>query len=231
MEENLNSQLEELINSKYIEFKENLLNDLSEKKLEKGRESFKKNKEEKSSIHKNIICTNCFKKNFSGKRYICCECDNFNLCGDCEELHTKNLIEHNLNHIFIKINKPINIDINKYDTVIKGKNQNLTIKNNQAIANITIFNTGEESLKDCFLSPIVFGGRTLYGPKIKIKEDVKKNHKIDTTIIIDANLENLNKEQTIGDTKEYITCWRMFTKEGIPFGDIISLYISGLSTK
>ncbi len=198
---------------------------MSEKKLEKEREFFKKNKEEKSSIHKNIICTNCFKKNFSGKRYICCECDNFNLCGDCEELHTKNLIEHNLNHIFIKINKPINIDINKYDTVIKGKNQNLTIKNNQAIANITIFNTGEESLKDCFLSQIIFGRKVLTGKKIKIEEDVNQNEKIDCSIVMDVNKETVKE----GDTKEYISEWRMFTKEGLPFGEIISLYINDLT--
>ncbi len=225
MEENLNSQLEELINSKYIEFKENLLNDLSEKKLEKEREFFKKNKEEKSSIHKNIICTNCFKKNFSGKRYICCECDNYNLCEDCEELRCKKFIEHNLNHIFLKLNKPINVDINKYDNIIKGKNQNLTVKNNEAIANITIFNTGEESLKDCFLSQIIFGRKVLTGKKIKIEEDVNQNEKIDCSIVMDVNKETVKE----GDTKEYISEWRMFTKEGLPFGEIISLYINDLT--
>ena len=225
MEDDLNSKLEELVTSNFIKLKESILNDISEQKLEKEKQYFKENKDLNLRIHKNVICSNCFKKNFTGKRYICCECDNYNLCEDCEELRCKKFIEHNLNHIFLKLNKPINVDINKYDNIIKGKNQNLTVKNNEAIANITIFNTGEESLKDCFLSQIIFGRKVLTGKKIKIEEDVYQNEKIDCSIVMDVNKETVKE----GDTKEYISEWRMFTKEGLPFGEIISLYINDLT--
>ena len=228
MDENLNSKLEELINSNYKKFKENILKTLSEKKLEKEKEYFKKKNEFKNSnIHKNIICSNCIKKNFTGKRFICCECDNFNLCEDCEELRCKKFIDHNSNHLFLKLNKPINIDINKYDNMIKGNNQNLKVENERAIANITIINTGEESLKDCFLSQISFGRKILNGKKIKIEKDIETNETINCQIDLDVS----EKKSLEGDTKEYISSWRMFTKEGIPFGNIISLFINDLANQ
>jgi hypothetical protein len=42
---------------------------------------------------------------------------------------------------------------------------------------------------------------------------------------MDVNKETVKE----GDTKEYISEWRMFTKEGLPFGEIISLYINDLT--
>lgn len=51
-------------------------------------------------IHTNIVCNNCMKNNISGIRYLCGNCNNYNLCQDCikyaEEIHPTN-------HFFIRI--------------------------------------------------------------------------------------------------------------------------------
>ena len=45
------------------------------------------------TIHKNFYCDSCDTENFKGKRYICLECKDFDLCEKCEK---KNIHEHNL---------------------------------------------------------------------------------------------------------------------------------------
>ena len=52
-------------------------------------------------INENIICKNCDKKNFFGKRYKCIICKNYNLCEDCED---KNIHKHPMIVIQKKIN-------------------------------------------------------------------------------------------------------------------------------
>ena len=51
-------------------------------------------------IHPNIQCSYCFQYNFTGIRYKCMTCYNFNLCEKCEKNITNN---HNYNHLFIRI--------------------------------------------------------------------------------------------------------------------------------
>ena len=53
-----------------------------------------------NTIHKNIKCEKCSKNPIKGYRYKCFECDNYNLCQDCELDNSKNN-EHP--HNFIKL--------------------------------------------------------------------------------------------------------------------------------
>ena len=131
--------------------------------------------------HKSIICSNCYKINFKGIRFICSECQNYNLCYECEDLKSKKLIRHNQNHIFIRINRPIDINIKKYDNIIKRNNQNLIVdlknKEKKLIIPIDIINNGEESLKNCYFRPVGFGENYIDGKKLllmKILKELKK---------------------------------------------------------
>ena len=56
--------------------------------------------------HLGIICDQCKTKNFTGNRYKCATCENFDLCGVCHIL--KGI--HDQNHHFIQIKVPIEVD-------------------------------------------------------------------------------------------------------------------------
>ena len=219
----LKNKISEITDVFFQKFKNNILKELTDEKKKKEKEIF--NSEPvmiPKKKHSNIICSNCFKTNFEGYRYICCECDNFNLCEDCENKKCQNYIFHNSNHIFIRIYEPIDLDSNKYDNIIEGNNQILELHNDVALAKITVINTGVESLKDCFISPICFGNPYLGGKRIKIDQDILRNGKIDLIIQIESNKEYNERLES----RHFISTWRMFTKEGIPFGNVISFDIN-----
>ena len=219
----LNNKINDIMDIYFPKFKESILKDLTNEKLNKEKEIFNSNSEEiEKKQHSNLICSNCFKTNFEGYRYICCECDNFNLCEDCEEKKCQNYIYHNSNHVFLRIYEPIDLDINKYDNLIEGNNQILELINGVALVKISVINTGVNSLKDCFIRPICFGNPYIGGKKITIYKDIERNEKIDLIIKIENNKE-YNQDV---ESKQFISTWRMFTKEGIPFGNVISFCIN-----
>ena len=219
----LNNKINDIMDIYFPKFKESILKDLTNEKLNKEKEIFNSNTEEiEKKQHSNLICSNCFKTNFEGYRYICCECDNFNLCADCEEKKCQNYIYHNSNHVFLRIYEPIDLDINKYDNLIEGNNQILELINGVALVKISVINTGVNSLKDCFIRPICFGNPYIGGKKITIDKDIERNEKIDLIIKIENNKE-YNQDV---ESKQFISTWRMFTKEGIPFGNVISFCIN-----
>ena len=63
------------------------------------------------------------KKNFIGLRFICSECNKFNLCENCESLRIMKEIKHPQNHLFIQINEPIKNDIYKFNNLIQKKDK------------------------------------------------------------------------------------------------------------
>ena len=112
--------LKESLNSTWNSTKKEIEDELKEKYLNEGNRNFNLKKFENepnlkeeliSKLHINIICNNCLTPNFNGARYICCECNNFNLCEYCQ----KNArVEHNSNHTFIKCNNPVENDIQNH---------------------------------------------------------------------------------------------------------------------
>ena len=227
----IKEEIENILKSEFQNFKKEIFKNLTEEELKKEKEYFNKKKTEKEQYHKNIICSNCMRANFPGERYICCECENYNLCEKCEELRCQKAFNHNINHVFLRIKKPIDLDINKYDNIIKGTHQNLKIKKGQKIiGKITLINSGEKNLKDCFLSPICFEECYLTGPKIIIDDDLERNCSTDLEIEINDPIKKNSKDNENNQNKnrQYISCWRMFTKEGIPFGNVVYFYIEDL---
>ena len=218
---NINS-ITTIIENNFNVEKTNLLKKITEKQLEAQEKDFKNSIDFmniNNEIHYNVICSNCFKINFTGIRFLCCECANFNLCQECEELKYNKYIRHDANHIFLRINNPIDIDIKKFDNLIEGNNQNLFINLKRCKKNyfttVTILNNGENSFKDCYLRPICFGDNYIGGKRIPIDKDIKRTEEIEIII----RFEKIKK------ANQYFSKWRMFTEDGIPFGKVISFII------
>jgi len=55
-------------------------------------------------VHEGVECETCGKKGFGGIRYMCGNCDEYNMCADC---YSKHRDKHNPNHVFIKLDRPI----------------------------------------------------------------------------------------------------------------------------
>jgi len=202
--------------------KENLLKMLDEEKLQKLAKIYEakndNNKENENITHNNIICNNCYSKNFQGLRFTCAECENFNLCENCE----KNNV-HFPNHVLIQYNNDvIEKDYYLYQNIIKDNEQILTfnlneLNNNEIKLDVTICNNGLKPFSKCFFSPISFGNNALFGKKITIENDDNIQPGEKKNLVITLN--NINKEGN------YYSKWRMFTPEGLPFGKVLYLNI------
>lgn len=165
------------------------------------------NKIEQQEIqHKNIICKCCLEKDIQGVRYLCAECLNYNICESCEH---KKKYSHPKDHLFIRINKPIELGQN-YGCVFpengflirlsKEKTNNICVK---------VLNVGDDNLKGCMLCSVGFGKMYVGGKKVVVKQDVNKGE------IVDVNVELNAQGKGMFETK-----WRLFSQNGLPFGDV-----------
>ncbi len=130
--------------------------------------------------HKGIKCEQCFKEPIIGFRYKCSECNNYNLCEDCEE---KNSVSGNHPHDFIKIRKE-----QKNNTTIII-NQNEEEENNIQINQDTINQNNNDSINQNEEGENI----------IQIYEETINQINNDT---IDQNKEEENTIQINQDTKE-----------------------------
>ena len=222
--------LENTLKTEWESTKEDIEKNLNEKFLEEGKKSFiqekKKEKNSKkteidedyiSDIHVDVICNNCLTLNFIGSRYICSECNNFNLCEYCYE---KAHFSHKPGHIFIKVNKPISTDSHKYNSIFSPNKILLKKPYEPFEVDIEVINNGVESLAGCFLSPIRFGKNYLGCLKATITEDCDNGDKVDLNPLFKFEDENDSQPKD-----EYEGYFRLFTEDGIPFGDIIYLQV------
>ena len=169
--------------------------------------------------HLNVICHNCLKSNFSGARYICCECENFNLCQNCKE--NSNIV-HNKEHAFVKINKPAKLDIKNYKNLFRPNKILLNNCKETFDINFEILNKGKNNLKGCYITSIKANDKYLKCIKKLIDEDIQSDEKkrVKLTILFDEEDEEEESSQDV-----YEGYYRLFTGEGIPFGDILYLQV------
>ena len=220
--------LKKSLESAWESTKKEIEEDLTEKYLNDGQRLFKQEKKEKDInleeeyykiLHSNIVCNNCLTSNFSGTRYICAECDNFNLCEYCQE---NARVSHKSEHTFIKLNNPILDDILKYNSIICPKKQLLKKKEEEPFEiKIDIMNNGENNLQGCFISPIRFGKNYLGCLKKTILDDCKNGEKTSLDVLI--KFEDDEDEEESPDA--YEGYFRLMTKDGIPFGDIFNIKV------
>ena len=169
--------------------------------------------------HLNVVCHNCLASNFTGARYICCECENFNLCQNCKENPN---ITHNPDHAFVKIYKPAQLDIKTYKNLFRPNKILLNNNKESFEINFEILNKGASNLKGCYISSIKASKEYLKCIKKVITEDIKKDEKkrIKLSIIFDDEDEDEDANQDV-----FEGYYRLFTEEGIPFGDVLYLQV------
>ena len=215
----------ESLKSAWDSTKKEIENELTEKYLNEGKMHFNKDMKENEpdlgeeelfdQVHINVVCNNCFSSNFNGLRYMCCECDNYNLCEFCKkDVH----ITHKPEHTFIKFNSPVKLDIQKYNCIFSPNKILIKQKLDPFEFDINIINNGEIDLKGCFFSPIRFGNNYLGCIKKSIIEKCEKGDKVTLkNVLIKFDEDEL--EENINNF--YEGYFRLMTIEGIPFGDIL----------
>ena len=217
--------LEETLINKWNRISTNLIEELTTPKLEKAKDNFNKLKKEKNEIekklneeiHHNVICNNCYKANFSGRRYICAECDNYNLCQKCEKISYQKQI-HPRTHTMIRINKPLSNEINnsEFRNIIGKKEQDFQNVPLVFQIELKILNNGQNDLKDCYILPVRYGENYLNIFKGIIKDSLGRNMSKDISLVV-----------KIPNDKRgfYEGFFRMFSPFGLPFGDIIHITV------
>ena len=221
-ENTLKNASKEVINS--------IKKDLTQEELENGNRVYiKERKEEKEldddnyrDVHAGVFCNNCHDGNFFGLRYICAECNNFNLCENC---YLNSLYTHDKEHTFIRIKNPISLEINNFSSIFCS-NRIIENKNHDNFdLEIEGINNGINDLNYCFISPIRFGKKYLGCGKRSIPENVKTGEKF--KLILSATFEDgIENEELFQPLKQYEGYFRLMTPEGIPFGDILYLQVN-----
>ena len=195
---------------------ENYLNDGKRLFLQEKKENDENIKDETlNELNINIICNNCLVCNFSGARYVCAECNNFNLCEYCQE-STRSA--HNKEHTFIRFNEPVFDDIEKYNCIFAPNRMLLNKPFEPFEIDIDIMNNGDEPLQECFLSPIRFGKNYFGCLKTTITDECKNGEKIKLNVFM-----KFDDSDDIKDS--YEGYFRLMTKEGLPFGDILYVQV------
>lgn len=199
--------------------------ELKLKQLEKTNNEYSKMKSELTErekkineVHENIICNNCFKTNIKGKRFVCSECFNYNLCQVCEKIYYKKQI-HDRNHTLIQVNKPLTEDkdnLLNYDCLISSNIKELKLEcvdiNQIFNLPIEVSNNGGIDLKNCYILPVRYGEDYLICVPMKIDEKFDSNFSCKMDLLI--KVPNMDK-------KNYEGYFRMFTPSGLPFGQVL----------
>ena len=201
---------------------EDITSELNLKKLEESKMKFDKMKQEQKKneeilqniTHNGIICSNCFKKDFTGKRFICAECDNYNLCQECEKFLNEKEI-HQREHVLIQINKSLNDDNLNYNNIIGKYQKEFQNVDKSFKFEFTVVNNGENDLQNCYILPVRYGETYLTCDAQKITESIQKGKNSKISL-------NVKLQQNIGYFEGY---FRMFTPNGLPFGNIINIKV------
>ena len=226
-DDKMKREINEIVDNKIQNLKENIAQDIFQSikiQLSKNENQIIKERKNNNIIHKGIKCNNCGKENIEGIRYKCINCPDFNLCEKCEEN-----FEHIVNHIFLKIRRPIQ------DKILNNKIKNFSYKNgdynysiedkififpinckeNDSITKqIIITNSGFED----WINGAIFKclpESELKGEDYKIEQSIKTNEDINVDIIFN----NIKKDiATFKD--EYNVYYQMLNENEEVFGNI-----------
>lgn len=220
-----NTILKEILKESWKSISSDIINDIDINTLEESQKVYKdlKNKllENEKEIeeveHNKIICNNCFDLKIKGKRFICAECKNYNLCQKCEKINYQKQI-HERDHTLIQLNKALDDEseeLYKYDNIIGNNNK---LFKNVPIAfpiEISVVNCGENDLKGCYILPVRFGEDYLSCIPKKIDNEFPRNISIKINLVV-----RLPRDK--GSFEGY---FRMFTPSGLPFGNIVFIKV------
>ena len=208
---------------------EGIKKDLILEDLENGNRVYLKEKKEEKELsdenfrecHICVFCNNCQRGNFFGFRYVCSECNNYNLCEQC---YSNEIYTHDKEHVFIRIKNPIHVDLNNYSCIF-SPNRKYEIRELGIFElKIDIINNGINDLKNCFISPIRFGKEYLNCLRKTITDEVKPGEKTTIDVCITFDNDDLNDDNFL-QLNQYKGYFRLMTEHGIPFGDILYLQL------
>ena len=179
------------------------------------RKNYKDSNDKSSQIkNDNVICNLCLSVDFFGRRYVCTSCNNYNLCQNCF-----NLGEHNLEHNFILLKKPVkDDDITKYNNKFCPSNHVLRNIFDPFEISFKVANLGEKDLKNCYITYINFNGNYLWSEKYILNDSFGRNETKEIKLKI--QFKNVEDKNGIFEGQ-----FRMFNENGIPFGDIIKVRV------
>ena len=199
-----------------------------ELKIDNGKRKFIQEKKENDEnlkeemfdeLHVNVICNNCLSSNFSGIRYICSECNNYNLCEDCKD---NAVINHNPDHTFIQLHYQVLADIQKYNSIFAPNKLLYKHKYEPFEIKVEVVNNGNTSLQGCFISQIRFGKKYLGCLKKTITKKCDIGDKVKLDLLLKFE-DGDDDEEEIEVLDSYEGYFRLMTEEGIPFGDILHI--------
>ena len=205
-----------------------IISEINVLRFEKTKNEFEQRKMNRNinsikTIHRNIICCNCFEKDFCGKRFLCSECNNYNLCQECENILNYKKEIHPREHVFIQINKSLEQNnFFKYRNIIGNYNKEFEyISSDFFDLELTVINNGENDLEKCYFLPVRYGEEYLDCVPTIIRQSVKNGMPITIKLCIRKPNKNCINRKTINTkNKCFKGFFRMFTPEGIPFGNI-----------
>lgn len=222
-----NQFLKEDLESSWNKIYDNITKEISSIDLEKSKANYNRLKTELSKNeeklnkekHTKIICNSCLKKDINGKRFMCAECNNYNLCQECEKkLYQKQI--HPRDHTLIQVNKALNEEnlekYHNYNNIIGNNNQEFKNVASSFQVELSIINSGENNLQNCYILPIRYGENNITCCPKTIKDDVQRNMLIKTSLLL--RLPNDDR----GFFEGY---FRMFTPDGLPFGNILCVKV------
>ena len=230
--------LESTLKNASNEIIDSVKKDLTQEDLENGGRIYIKEKKETKDIddliykevHVNVFCNNCQTGNFFGLRYMCAECNNFNLCENC---YSNEIHNHCQDHTFIRIKEPINNEMEKRVKNIEISEYNCLFASNRQIVykpyepfelDVEIINNGMNDLSWCFISPIRFGKKYLGCGKTSVTDTVNNGGKFKMVTLIKFE-DEVGNDGFFEPLKEYEGYFRLMTPEGVPFGDILYLKV------
>lgn len=198
---------------------------LTKKKLEDGAKLFEdKRKSYENSLnqlkngekHIGITCNHCLTQDFTGPRFVCSFCSNYNLCAKCEHESLLKQI-HNIEHTMIVFNKPLNETSRNYNNKIKPNYIKEMNPDKNFKVEIKIANCGKNPLTGCYFVPIKYGPCYLTCKKLEITEEDGLEYQKIKVLSLDIQFP---KDHEGEKCKGF---FRMFTKDGLPFGDILTV--------
>ena len=229
-EDKIKKDIQELVRSKMKDLEDNIIQDIYKSiktQLNINEEKINNlNLNQQDIIHNDIFCNNCGKENIKGIRYKCAQCPNFNLCDSCEKY-----CQHDVNHIFIKIRKPIKEESEllfkiKKDLKYKNNDYNYSVnlkdikftldkkENDILMQQITLKNIGNEPWKAGAIFKCLPDSQ-IKGNDFKIESKLNK----DATNNIELIIDNV-KNQITPSVNEYFIYYQMFNSNNEAFGNI-----------
>ena len=224
-----------MIKKKLKELEDKLVDELFQNsmlEIEKSKMMSKVNPNEESVIkisykHKDVICNKCGKE-IIGDRFKCLQCQNFNLCENCEKNYN-----HDIRHIMIAITIPIEDEhefVQKLNKNISYKNQNMNYDIEPKVFylftepdiqshEVTIKNNGLKNWDKVCLKCIADESEM-------VGDDCEINSVVNSGNEIKMNITFYNiKAQLCKDKNVYYSFFEMFNNDNESFGNITKIKI------